>query len=249
MRFKIVIISTNRGEAEDTARCFYAYGCDIAAIGTTGRDALALVREHRPDVLITDPFLPFYNCDELASFLEQETPQMVKIALSSERNDRIAEQFLECGGDFFLVQPLDYSYCLKRIEKYHLLRTKQSTHPAEETPELRITRRLQMEMKMPITVNGFLYLQEAIALAAKDHTLTKKMISRLYPTVGVRFKVKPECVERCIRTAIANTFESGDLDFLQQYFADAFQNKNGRPSNKEFIGRMAELVRSAAMEK
>ncbi len=248
MRFKVVIISTDRNEAEETARCFYAYGCTIAAIGSTGRDALELVREHRPDVLITDPFLPFYNCDELAEFLEQETPQMVKIALSDEKNDRMAEQFLENGGDFFLVQPLDYSYCLKRIEKYHLLRTKQSAFPLDETKERKIIRRLQMEMKMPIAVNGFLYVQEAAELVVKDPRLTKRMIASLYPMVGMRFRVKADCVERCIRTAIENTFESGDLDFLHRHFAPAFQSKNGRPSNKEFIGRLAELVRLELQE-
>ncbi len=243
MRFKLVVISADRNEAEEIARCFYAYGCDIAAIGATGRDALELVKEHRPDVLITDPFLPFYNCDELAEFLEEQTPQMVKIALSSEKNDRMAEQFLEQGGDFFLVRPLDYSYCLKRIEKHHQLRTRQSAFPASETKERKIIRRLQMEMKMPISVNGFLYVQEAVDLVVREPLLNKRMISHLYPMVGVRFRADPKCVERCIRTVIGNTFKTGDLDFLHRHFADAFQKKNGHPSNKEFIGRMAEMVR------
>jgi two-component system response regulator (stage 0 sporulation protein A) len=239
----MIIISEEREAAEEAARCFSAYGCSICAIGTTGREALELVSAHQPDVLITDPFLPFYNCDELAAFLEKETPAMVKIALSDEKNDRLAQRFMEQGGDLFLIRPLDYAFCLKRIEKYHLLRTKQKEFPADATPERQIIRRLQMRMKMPVSIHGFLYVQEAVELIVKDPSILQRMVSDVYPSVGARFNVGATCVERCIRTVIANTFQSGDLPFLERYFYHACGKSTGSPQNKEFLGIFAELVR------
>ncbi len=244
MAYSIVIIYADQAEAEQDAGRFTAYGCNVCAIGANGQEALELARRHQPDVLILDPFLPYLNCDEIADRLEQEGfDTMVKIAISDEKNDRMAERFLMSGGDLFLVRPLDYTYCLKRIEKFKLMRERKSCYDLEESPKRAAIRRLQIRLNMPISITGFLYLQESVLLAMEEPLSLSRMTSVLYPNVALQFRTSGKNVERCIRNAIEKTFEEGDLAMLQQYFPHFLNNKHGKPNNKEFIGYLTELAK------
>lgn len=249
MAYSIVIIYADQAEAAQDACRFTAYGCNVCAIGTNGQEALELARLHRPDVLIFDPFLPYFNCDEIADRLEREGfDTMVKIAISDEKNDRMAERFLLSGGDFFLVRPLDYAYCLKRIEKFKQMRERKSCYDLEESPKRAAIRRLQIRLNMPISITGFLYLQESVLMAMEDHQALHQLTTVLYPCVGTQFRTSGKNVERCIRNAVEKTFEEGDLAMLQQYFPHFLNNKHGKPNNKEFIGYLAELAKDQLID-
>ena len=247
--YSIVIIYADQEEATQDAARFTAYGCNVSAIGSDGRDALELARLHRPDVLILDPFLPYLNGDEIADRLEQEGfDTMVKIAISDEKNDRMAERFLLNGGDLFLVRPLDYAYCLRRIEKFRLMRERKSCYDLEESPKRTAIRRLQIRLNMPISITGFLYLQESVLLAMEDPQALHQLTNVLYPYVALQFQTSGKNVERCIRNAVEKTFEEGDLAMLQRYFPHFLNNKNGKPNNKEFIGYLAELAKDQLLD-
>ena len=244
MAYSVVIVYTDQAEAEQDACRFTAYGCDVCAIGANGKDALELARLHQPDVLILDPFLPYLNGDEIADRLEHEGfDRMVKIAISDQKSDRMAERFLSNGGDLFLVRPLDYAYCLKRIEKFKLMRERKSCFDLAESPKRAAIRRLQIRLNMPISITGFLYLQESVLLAMEDPQALHRMTTVLYPCVALQFQTSSKNVERCIRNAVEKTFEQGDLAMLQRYFPHFLGNKNGKPNNKEFIGYLVELAK------
>lgn len=244
MAYSVVIVYTDQEEAAQDACRFTAYGCTVCAIGANGRDALELARLHQPDVLLLDPFLPYLNCDEIADRLEREGfDTMVKIAISDEKNDRMAERFLLNGGDLFLVRPLDYSYCLKRLEKFKLMRERKSCFELEDSPKRAAIRRLQIRLNMPISITGFLYIQESVLVAMEDPQALHHLTSVLYPNVALQFQTSGKNVERCIRNAVDKTFEEGDLAMLQRHFPHFLNNKNGKPNNKEFIGYLAELAK------
>lgn len=244
MAFSIVIIHPDPAEAEQDARRFEAYGCKICAIGKNGRDALELARKYHPDVLITEPFLPYFNCDEIVDQLqEREFDPMIRITISDERNSCIADRFLARGGDLFLVRPLDYAYCIKRMEQFRKMRTDKAYYGLKESPERTAIRRLQLQINMPISIGGFLYLQEAVYISIKDPRALQKITTVLYPQIALRFHTSPKSVERCIRNAIEGTFERGDLAMLQTYFSHFLNNERAKPSNKEFIGYLAELTK------
>ena len=147
------------------------------------------------------------------------------------------------GGDLFLVRPLDYAYCLKRIEKFKLMRERKSCFDLAESPKRAAIRRLQIRLNMPISITGFLYLQESVLLAMEDPQALHRMTTVLYPCVALQFQTSSKNVERCIRNAVEKTFEQGDLSMLQRYFPHFLGNKNGKPNNKEFIGYLVELAK------
>ena len=244
MHFKLVIVQSSERELHRSAVLFEAFGCDVVALGRSGSDALHLGRMYRPDVLIMDAFLAEYNCEEIAEQLEQTVAKpMVKIALSEERNDRMAESFLNNGGDLFLMLPLDYAYTVRRMEKYFAARERQLAMSGARSVVRNCTRKFQMRMKMPISINGFVYLQDAMELVMEQPEAARNVTAMLYPAIAALHRVPPACVERCIRTAIEQTFERGDMDFLYPHFGHAVRANTGKPTNSEFIAILAEMVR------
>ena len=244
MHFKLVIVQSSEQQAYRTAELFEAFGCEIVAVGRSGTDAIKLTQKYRPDALVMDAFLPGYNCDELVDILEcQSVDHIVKIALSDEHNDRIAEDFLNNGGDLFLMQPLDYAYTVRRIEKYRAIRLRQIAMNGACSVVRNCTQKFQMRMKMPIAINGFVYLQDAVELGIEQPEALRNVTAVLYPAIAAQHRVPPACVERCIRTAIEQTFERGDMDFLYPHFGHAVRANTGKPTNSEFIAILTEMVK------
>ncbi len=244
MHMKLVIVQSSEQELRRSVELFEAFGCEVVAVGRTGADALELTRSHLPDALIMDAFLPTYNCDEIAEILERELyAPIVKIAISEKRNESLAESFLNNGGDLFLMLPLDYAYTVRRIEKYHAIRVRQIAMNGPASMIRSCTRKFQMRMKMPIAINGFLYIQDAVEIACKERGVLQQVVAELYPAIAARYRVPPACVERCIRTAVEKTFERGDMDFLYPHFGHAIRANTGKPTNSEFIAILTEMVR------
>ncbi len=243
MRFKLVIIQSSSNSLKNTKGHFSAFGCEILATGSSGTDALELVRKLKPNVLVMDPFLPTLNCDEITDILERELDfPLVKLVVSEQKNDEIATRFFNNGGDMFIISPLDVSFCLKRMEKFLKMRTRQNQPATAETLVRNCAKKFLIQMHMPMTINGFYYLLDAVELAVQDRTLLRNIVSRLYPAVGQIHRTPSSNVERCIRTAVEQVFERGDINFLFPHFGHVIRPKTGKPANGDFIAILAQLV-------
>ncbi len=242
---KLVVVFSDQAEAETVAKSFHACGCEIAAIASQGTDALSLCCDLQPDCLITEPFLPYLNCDEIAGILEQKCAfPLVKVVLSPEKNDLMAGRFMVAGGDIFLRTPFDVSYTVRRIESFLGNRRSTISTPTPAQTLSYLTGVLLERMKMPASLQGYRYLEDAICLIAEDETMLQQLVSKLYPTIADLRSTTPGGVERCIRNAISLTFERGDADYLYPRFGHAVKPSTGRPTNGEFIAILAELVRN-----
>jgi len=67
-----------------------------------GDEALALVRLHRPDVVITDLIMPRLNGIELTRYIRQEIPQTTVILMSSYTEDAYRLMASDSGADAFV---------------------------------------------------------------------------------------------------------------------------------------------------
>lgn len=67
-----------------------------------GEEALALVRLHRPDLVITDLIMPRLNGIELTKRIRQELPQTSVILISSYTEDAYRLMASDSGADAFV---------------------------------------------------------------------------------------------------------------------------------------------------
>lgn len=107
---------------------------------------------------------------------------------------------------------------------------------------------LLMEIGVPFNLRGFHDLKLAICMVAKDPDYRGKFVYCLYPEIAQkvgRGSTGPR-VERGIRHAIEVAWDRGDAIVLSKYFGNTIDSVKGRPTNSEFIIRMAEEVSKRA---
>ena len=99
------------------------------------------------------------------------------------------------------------------------------------------------EIGVPANVKGYLYLQEAFAIAVADSNAIFHMTSSIYAPVAERFGITASRVRMSIARAIEIAWDRGDLDTLKRYFGYTISNVKGKPTNAEFIALIAECLR------
>ena len=128
-----------------------------------------------------------------------------------------------------------------REEVRRLLETKQQNR-ASSDPEYLI-RELLLELGAPDHLVGHPYTVQAILLVVQDRTYIDSITFGLYPQLAVIFDTTASRVERAIRHLIEVTWSRGDWDTLNRYFGNTISAEKGKPTNGEFIARMANVVK------
>ena len=107
-----------------------------------------------------------------------------------------------------------------------------------ETTEREISEReiqvLLLRMGIPTNLLGFLYLVYAVRLSLTNFRYITHLSKHLYVDVAEKYQTDAQCVERCIRHALAVTFSNG----LNEYAATLFGADSKAPTNTQFITRM-----------
>lgn len=107
----------------------------------------------------------------------------------------------------------------------------------------RYVTRIMLDMGIPAHLKGYHYLREAIILSGKDMEAVSSVTKLLYPTVAKRFKTTDQKVERAIRNAIEVSWTRGNVDTFEELFGYSVGTGKGRPTNSEYIARIADKVR------
>lgn len=102
------------------------------------------------------------------------------------------------------------------------------------------------EVGVPAHIKGYQYLREAILIVidiGDMMDLFGVFTKVVYPRVAKVFDTTPARVDWAMRHAIEATWDRGDLDAMQQMFGYTVSNTKGKPTNSEFIAKIAEKIR------
>jgi two-component system response regulator (stage 0 sporulation protein A) len=152
------------------------------------------------------------------SILEKKVEAMLQLCVAENERDR--EKLRE------------------EIRYYLLQRQRDSVDPEQEI------RRILLELGAPDHLVGHPYVIRAILLVISDRLYINSITFGLYPQLAVEFDTTPARVERAIRHLIEVTWARGDLDILEKYFGNTISASRGKPTNGEFIARMANVVKA-----
>ena len=114
--------------------------------------------------------------------------------------------------------------------------------PGKKDPELEV-RRILLELGAPDHLVGHPYVIRGILLVMEDRMYINNITMILYPKLAVEFDTTPARVERAIRHLIEVTWYRGDVDVLDKYFGNTVSASRGKPTNGEFLARMANVVK------
>ena len=166
---------------------------EFTVVGSTGdgAEALRLVEERKPDLLILDTVLPGMDGFGLLSRLpELGGPRA--IVLSGFFSDRAATEALRLGAEYYLTKPCQMDALLERMRA-----ALERGGAQEQTQDLvAAVTAIIHEIGVPAHIKGYQYLRHAIVLTVRDMDLINAVTKVLYPAVAKHFNTTPSRVER-----------------------------------------------------
>ena len=227
---------------------------EVVATAQDGMEALSLLTEQKPDLLLMDLVLPKLDGLELLRRLPETGVHCSIIVLSGFFNSKVISDCSSRGVDYFMPKPCDTAALLGRIRQ---LRGNPDVNrvPAAgvDCRQQSVTRRQDADLEAVVTdiiheigvpahIKGYQYLREAIILTIKDMDMINAVTKVLYPEVAKKFNTTPSRVERAIRHAIEVAWDRGDIETLQKFFGYTVSNIKGKPTNSEFIAMIADCL-------
>lgn len=162
-----------------------------------------------------------YNESRLKE-LEQKTDAILSYILADSEEKKVTS----------------YNQIAGMSKMWHCGETENRLETAED-----IAREILLELGAPESLTGYDYAVYSICLVAKDKDQIKTVVFGLYPLVGEHFNVSGGKVERTIRHLVEVVCERADIQSLQYYFGNIVKPQTGKVTNKEFIARIAAVVR------
>lgn len=102
---------------------------------------------------------------------------------------------------------------------------------------------IMLDIGVPAHLKGYHYLRDAILLSGKDMEVVSSVTKLLYPTIAKHFKTTDQKVERAIRNAIEVSWSRGNTETFEKMFGYSALTGRTRPTNSEYIARIADKVR------
>jgi len=227
-------------------------GIEIVGRASNGLEAIRLVQEKLPDVLICDMIMPQMDgygvLEQLLSMKLAKRPGV--IALTALGRDDFITRAINLGACYYMVKPFDFAVLAQRVFEAagELVRAQalnvriRQESDGEDNLEERIAN-LFLTVGIPAHIKGYQYLREAVRMVIDNPDLMGRITKELYPGIAHRFGTTSSKVERAIRHAIEVAWNRGRIEALDEAFGRNVCSLDDKPTNGEFIALVSDRLR------
>lgn len=227
---------------------------DVTGIAENGVEALKLIEEKRPDLIVLDIIMPFLDGLGVLEKLNRMDlhPMPRIIVLSAVGQEKITRRAIELGAAYFVIKPFDMEVFIRRIRQCccdvkrtstKLCNAEVNINKSQEVDMIDQITNIIHQIGVPAHIKGYMYLREAISLVVSDVNLLGAVTKELYPLIGENFNTTGSRVERGIRHAIDVAWSRGQVETIDKIFGYSINNKKEKPTNSEFIAMIADKLR------
>lgn len=236
---------------------------EVIGIARDGQEAVSLILEKRPDIVLLDVIMPHLDgLGVLESLQESQIEKMpMCIMLSAVGQDKVTQKAINLGAEYYIVKPFDIQLLIKRIKdfKYYVPGTIKGNYASREikpkyiqiAPENKkdengveaLVTNVIHEVGVPAHIKGYQYLREAIIMVVNNIDVINQITKQLYPEIAAKYGTTPSRVERAIRHAIEVAWARGQTDTVENIFGYTVSAAKGKPTNSEFIAMIADKLR------
>jgi two-component system response regulator (stage 0 sporulation protein A) len=232
----------------------------VTGIAENGLEALKLIEEKKPDLVVLDIIMPILDglgvLERLNTMDLDPLPRV--IVLSAIGQEKITQRAISLGADYYVVKPFDMEVLIRRIRQSldstiysddvkktltYLDKTESEINKSQPIDMIAQITNIIHEIGVPAHIKGYMYLREAISLVMNDIELLSSVTKELYPAVGKQFNTTPSRVERAMRHAIEVAWTRGQVETINKIFGYTIRNEKGSPANSEFIAMVADKLR------
>jgi two-component system, NarL family, response regulator LiaR len=210
-----VLITDDHGVVRQGLRMFLSLDPDIQVVGEAqdGREALAMARELKPDVVLMDLLMPVMDGLESTKAIRTELPEVEVIALTSVLEGASVTGAIRAGAIGYLLKDTDAEGLHHAIRgaaeggvhlspeaAAHLMREVR----APENPEALSDRETEV---LRLLARGKANKQIASELYIEEHTV-KAHVSSILMKLGVQSRT--QAALHAVRTGLVSVEELGD---------------------------------------
>ena len=229
-----------------TSALQHSDGFQIVGTANDGELAIRMVTESKPDILVLDMMLAKKDGISVLKAISALQPRPVVLATFGFITDYMASAAASLGARYLMLKPCDMNALVERLEEIRsgeFQRQPASRHTGQTSIETMITNIIH-EIGVPAHIKGYQYLREAIIIAVEDMDVINAITKVLYPRIARTYQTTPSRVERAIRHAVERGWSRCDSAVREHYFGGNLRPGRQKPTNAEFIARIANLIRS-----
>lgn len=252
----IIIVDDNKEFCQLLSE-YFSLQDDINVLGVAhdGYQGLELVKNTEADVLILDLIMPYLDgMGVMEEMNKKGLNEAIKtIILTAFGQEEITQRLVELGASYYIMKPFDLDKLIKRIKQMVAPPSVEGNRGLADSDDLLIFKNnvdlnvkiteVMHNLGIPAHIKGYLYIREAVELVIKDIEFLGAITKKLYPAVAEKFDSKPSRVERAIRHAIEVVWTRGNAEVLDEYFASTVGGNKNKPTNSQFIARIADKLR------
>ena len=265
MKEKItVLIADDNQDFSRTLTTYLEGQEDMEVIGRArdGLEAVEMIKNTSPDVVLLDVIMPHLDglgvIESINEINIEKRPMF--IMLSAVGQDKVTQQAINSGAEYYVVKPFDIELLIKRIRelKYYKPEANNNFYTKETKPKYidiadnksnkedsleALVTNLIHEVGVPAHIKGYQYLREAIMMVVNDIDVINQITKSLYPQIAHKYSTTPSRVERAIRHAIEVAWGRGQQEAVENIFGYTISAAKGKPTNSEFIAMIADKLR------
>ena len=243
----VLIVDPSKDLRDYIESCMGENGLEPVGSAGDGTEALRLLVQLKPDLLLTELILPGLDGFSLIKNAAELSPGTRVAVMTGLFNEQTVYSCAELNACHVIQKPCDMAEAIRGLGELMGLLKRQGLGKGPalsrqvQSIEVQVTGIIH-EIGVPAHIKGYQYLREAIIITINDMDAINAVTKVLYPAVAKRFGTTPSRVERAIRHAIEVAWDRGDIETLQKFFGYTVSNIKGKPTNSEFIAMIADCL-------
>lgn len=177
----------------------------VVGKGEDGVQALELIREKEPDVVLLDLIMPKLDGLEVMQKVNREKNLKKKpafIVISAIGQENITEDAFGLGASYYIMKPFDNEVVLNKIKQVQRDKTAKLVHTkhsmvsegvneySSRNLETDVTNIIH-EIGVPAHIKGYQYLRDAIIMSVENREVINSITKVLYPTIAKMNQTTP----------------------------------------------------------
>ena len=211
---------------------------DVVGEATDGLEAVDLIRERKPDVVLLDLIMPNVDGINVMKVIQDDKRLDRKpefIVISAAGKEAIVSEALNAGAAYFIMKPFDGTAVIDRIKAVCGNDETGSSLGDEIVDLLR-------SIGVPVKMVGYKYLRDAISIVINSIDSVMSITKTIYPEIATNYETSPGNVERNIRYVIEATWLKATDSKFEENFLKIFSRLSKKPTNTEFILMCSEYI-------
>jgi two-component system chemotaxis response regulator CheY len=114
---KVIIVDDSDFSRSIIRKILVEEGYQVVGEANSAENAMLLLKDHTPDIIITDIVMPEISGIELTITLSKKFPEISIIVVSSLSQEHIVLEAISAGASDFIAKPIDQQQLIDSLEK------------------------------------------------------------------------------------------------------------------------------------